>query len=342
MLHTRLTNRARVRLIHVVRAIGLQVADTFFNLHPSSLLLTSTRFRSLSDPESLREFAKNLREGIYISTRDGRMLDANRAFLETFGVERLSDLGEFGASNLFVDPTRRTAQMELLDRDGSVRDFEIEMRRPDGETRTVLDTCYLIHDPETGEGFIHGILVDITSRKQLEATLVEMSTHDALTGALNRRFLMQVDQGLTRDPDRKCGCLFVDIDHFKIYNDQWGHLEGDEVLKRMARFLMRSVRVEEAVIRIGGDEFVVILHDTDAAETKLVADRIRTEALDRAPVPFSLGWASREPGEPLQRVLDRADQGMMQVRVVKRLTDPRQRNVNIERPSEDGQVIDRL
>ena len=306
------------------------------------MILTSTRFRSLSDPESLREFAKNLREGIYITTREGRILDANRAFLETFGVDSLSDLGEFGASNLFVDPSRRTAQLELLERDGSVREFEIEMRRPDGETRTVLDTCYLIHDPETGDGFIHGVLVDITSRKRLEATLIEMSTHDALTGALNRRFLMQVDQGLTRDPARKCGCLFVDIDHFKIYNDQWGHLEGDEVLKRMARFLMRSVRVEEAVIRIGGDEFVVILHDLDAAETKLVADRLRTEALERAPMPFSLGWASREPGEPLQRVLDRADQGMMQVRVVKRLTDPRQRPVNVERPTEDGQVSDRL
>jgi diguanylate cyclase (GGDEF)-like protein len=157
-----------------------------------------------------------------------------------------------------------------------------------------------------------------------------MSNHDALTGALNRHFLRQVDQELAVDPDRKCGCLFVDIDHFKIYNDRLGHVEGDEVLKRMARFLMRSVRVEEAVIRIGGDEFVVILHDTDAAETKLVADRLRVEALDRAPVPFSLGWASREPGEPLQRLLDRADQGMMQVRVVKRQTDPRQRHLNLE------------
>ena len=291
------------------------------------MLVTSKRFRSLSDPESLREFAKNLREGIYISTSDGQLLDANRAFLEMFGVQSLSELGEFGASSLFVDPARRVAQQKLLERDGSVREFEIEMRRPDGETRTVLDTCYLIHDPETGEGFIHGILVDITSRKRLEATLVEMTTHDALTGALNRRFLMQVDQGLARDPARKCGCLFVDIDHFKIYNDRWGHLEGDEVLKRMARFLMRSVRVEESVIRIGGDEFVVILHDTDAAETKLVADRLRAEALERAPVPFSLGWAAREYGEPLQRFLDRADQGMMEVRVVKRLTDPRQSRV---------------
>ena len=284
MIHTRLANRPRSRLITCEAVlIGLQIADTFHNVPPSSVLLTSTRFRSLSDPESLREFAKNLREGIYISTRDGRMLDANRAFLETFGVESLSELGRVRRVESLVDPSRRTAQMELLERDGSVREFEIEMRRPDGETRTVLDTCYLIHDPETGEGFIHGILVDITSRKRLEATLVEMSTHDALTGALNRRFLMQVDQGLARDPDRKCGCLFVDIDHFKIYNDRWGHLEGDEVLKRMARFLMRSVRVEESVIRIGGDEFVVILHDTDAAETKLVADRLRTEALTAPP-----------------------------------------------------------
>ena len=309
---------------------GLLIDDIAINVHPSFVLVTSNRFRSLSDPESLREFAKNLREGIYISTRDGRLLDGNRAFLEMLGADSLSQLGEFGASSLYVDPARRNAELELLERDGSVREFEIELRRPDGEMRTVLDTCYLIHDPETGEGFIHGILVDITSRKRLEAALVEMSTHDPLTGALNRRFLMQVDQGLTRDPNRKCGCLFVDIDHFKIYNDRWGHLEGDEVLKRMARFLMRSCRVEESVIRIGGDEFVVILHDTDAAETKLVADRLRIEALDRAPVPFSLGWASREPGEPLQRVLDRADQGMMEVRVVKRLTDPRGRGSVIE------------
>ncbi|MGZ4810650.1 MAG: GGDEF domain-containing protein, partial [Thermoanaerobaculia bacterium] len=149
-------------------------------------------------------------------------------------------------------------------------------------------------------------------------------------GALNRRYLMEVDQGLARDPNRKCGCLFVDIDHFKIYNDRWGHLEGDEVLKRMARFLMRSVRVEEAVIRIGGDEFVVILHDTDLSETNLVAARLRAEALDRAPVPFSLGCAARVRGESLQHMLDRADRGMMQVRVVKRQTDPRVRHASLD------------
>src|SRR3954468_9151273 len=86
----------------------------------------STRFRSLSDPESLREFAKNLREGIYISTRDGRLLDSNGAFLEMFGVVSLRELGEFGASSAFVDPERRTAELLLLERQGSLREFEIE------------------------------------------------------------------------------------------------------------------------------------------------------------------------------------------------------------------------
>jgi diguanylate cyclase (GGDEF)-like protein/PAS domain S-box-containing protein len=290
-------------------------------------LMTHIRFRSLSDPESLREFAKNLREGIYITARDGRILDANRAFVEMLGLSALDDLADRHVSNLFIDPTRRIDLMALLDRDGSVREFEIALRRPDGKTLTVLDTCYLIKDTETGEDFIHGILVDITGRKHLEAKLLEMSTHDALTGALNRRYLMDLEELFTRDADAACGCIFVDIDHFKLYNDRWGHHEGDEVLKRMARFLMRYVRTEEAVLRIGGDEFVVILNNADADQTRLVADRLRAEALEHAPVPFSLGWAARGRGESLQTVLDRADGGMMAVRVDKRKTDPRQQRV---------------
>jgi diguanylate cyclase (GGDEF)-like protein/PAS domain S-box-containing protein len=294
------------------------------NRTESALSLGSARFRSLSDPESLREFAKNLREGIYITTRDGEVLDANQAFLEIAGVASLAELGQAGAITMYADPDRRDEQVRLLETDGSVREFEIAIRRPDGQTRTVLDSCNLIRDPETGEAFIHGILIDITARKALEASLLEMSTHDALTGALNRRCLTEIDAELAGDPAAKCGCVFVDIDHFKLYNDRWGHREGDDVLRRMARFLMRYVRAEEPVVRIGGDEFVVLLRDRDADLTKLVADRLRIEALERAPVPFSLGWATRQNGESLMQIIDKADQSLMAVRVIQRQTDPRQ------------------
>lgn len=293
-------------------------------LHP---VVANMRFRSLSDPDSLREFARNLREGIYITTRDGRLLDGNPAFFELVGISLVEELGEYGARNLFVDIGQRVEEMRLLDRDGSVREFEIALRRRNGDVRTVLDTCYVIRDPESGDEFIHGIIIDITARKQLEASLLEASRHDPLTGALNRRHLAVVEERFDADPAFACGCIFVDIDNFKIYNDRFGHHEGDEVLRRMVRFLMRHVRVEESVLRIGGDEFVVLLQGADEEQTRCVAERLRSEALESAPVPFSLGHAARTGGETLQQLIDRADGGLLAVRVVKRNTDPRQQAI---------------
>lgn len=296
------------------------------NLGSDSLSRQTTppsRLRNLSDPDSLREFARNLREGIYITSRDGRILDANPAFLEMFGVRTVADLRAQGAGDLLVDAHRRAEEMELVDRDGSIREFEITIRRANGEVRTALNTAYLTRDAMTGEEFLHGILIDITARKALEARLVEMSTHDPLTGVLNRRHLLELERVFDADPLAQWGCIFVDIDHFKIYNDRYGHQSGDLVLIRMARFLMRHVRVEESLVRMGGDEFVVLLRDADSPATELVADRLRVEALLTAPVPFSLGWAAREPGETLTALLDRADHGLMAVRVEKRHSDPR-------------------
>jgi diguanylate cyclase (GGDEF)-like protein/PAS domain S-box-containing protein len=290
---------------------------------PAQMNRSTSRFRSLADPESLREFVRNLREGIYITTRDGRLLDCNAAFLDTVGAASLEELGEYGATSLFVDPLQRDEELRLLERDGFVREFEITLRRRDGQMRTVLDTCYLIRDPDTGEAFFHGILFDITARKELEASLREASTHDPLTGALNRWHLLTVEEDFAKDPMLACGAIYVDVDNFKMYNDRFGHREGDEVLKRMTRFLMRYVRAEEAVLRVGGDEFVVLLQGADEAQTERVADRLRAAALESAPVPFSLGHASRQPGETIQHLLDRADQGLLEVRVNKRNTDPR-------------------
>lgn len=282
-----------------------------------------SRYRSLSDPESLREFARNLGEGIYITTPGGRILDANPAFLELFGVRSLDDFAGMSAYDLFMDPTQRELEMQLLERDGRVREFEFQIRRPDGEVRWALDSSYVVTDEETGERFFHGMLVDITARKRLEGELIEMSTHDALTGCLNRRYLDQIDAEFKRDPASQWGCIFVDIDHFKRYNDDHGHQAGDRVLVRMARFLMRHVRAEESVVRVGGDEFVIVLVNADVNRAKRVSERLKSSALKAAPVPFSLGWAAREAGEPLLRLLDRADRGLRNVRVEQRIDEQR-------------------
>jgi diguanylate cyclase (GGDEF)-like protein/PAS domain S-box-containing protein len=279
--------------------------------------MTPGRYRSLRDPDSLRSLVANLREAIYITNAHGDVLDANPAFFALLGVRSLDDLRSYGANELVVDPSRRVAEMERIERDGFVRDFEIQLVRPDGALLTVLDTVYSVRDEETGGMLYHGILVDITQRKEMEEMLRQQSVRDPLTGCFNRRHLTDLDDQMS-PTDAPWGCVFIDIDHFKQYNDEHGHQMGDNTLIRMSRFLMRQVRAEEPVVRVGGDEFVIVLRGAGEAECKMVVDRMQSAALRTAPVPFSLGWAFRQPGETLNQTIHRADQNLLAVRVIER------------------------
>jgi diguanylate cyclase (GGDEF)-like protein/PAS domain S-box-containing protein len=275
------------------------------------------RFRSLSDPHTLSELALRLKEGIYITTLDGEIIDANPAFLEMFGVDSLEDLKGQRTSD-FVKPEVRAREMALLEREGSVRDIEFQLTRRDGEIRTVVDSAFLSVDPETGEKYCHGILVDITHRKELQTQLLELSIRDPLTGCYNRRYLNTVTRQCEAQPKGEWGCIYLDIDHFKQYNDKNGHAEGDSVLVKMARFLMRHVRAEEAVVRVGGDEFLVVLCDSGLDQTDHVAARLRAAAPTSAPGPFSMGWAARKNGETFEETMVRADRRLLAVRVDER------------------------
>lgn len=261
--------------------------------------------------------ALRLKEGIYITTLDGEIIDGNPAFLEMFGVESLEELRGSRTSD-FVKPEVRAREMAQLERAGAVRDFEFQLTRRDGEVRTVTDSAFLSIDPQSGEKYCHGILVDITQRKELQTQLLELSIRDPLTGCYNRRYLNTVTRQCEAQPKAEWGCIYLDIDHFKQYNDTNGHAEGDSVLVKMARFLMRHVRAEEAVVRVGGDEFLVVLCDSGEEQTDHVATRLRAAAPTSAPVQFSMGWAARRDGESFEDTMIRADQRLLEVRVDER------------------------
>jgi len=273
--------------------------------------------RQLQDPNTLRELVFNIPEGIYIATLSGAIVDANPALLDLLGFETLEDLQQQTVAELCVDLGRWEEEHEHLDRDGVVRDFELELRRSDGSLRTVLDTCYLVRDPETDAQRLYGILIDITQRKEVERQLRKLLVRDPLTGCYNRRYLNDLEAQF--DPNGAAvGAIVVDVDHFKRYNDEYGHAAGDAVLVKLARFLTRHARAEDAVIRIGGDEFLVVLLGESVEVTKEVAQRFSQQASKSAPVPISLGWAVRDPGEPIERTVRRADQGLIQVRLEER------------------------
>jgi len=277
--------------------------------------------RSLNDPWTLAEFVRNLQEGVYITADDGRILDANRAFLHMFGVRSLRELARTSADQLYVDPGRRQQEAALLAREGAVREFEFDIQRPDGQIRTVLDTAYQVTDPTTGETLYHGILIDITDRKELERQLLQAALRDPLTGCFNRRHLLDLTRSMEAG-GREWGVVVIDVDHFKEYNDRYGHATGDRVLVRVARFLMSIVRSDDCVLRIGGDEFLLVFAEDVASGTREVARRLRGTRRDALPVSLSFGAAVRERGESLEETIQRADSELLRSRASKRKPRP--------------------
>lgn len=162
------------------------------------------------------------------------------------------------------------------------------------------------------EPYVMGNAIDITERRLFELQQREQSLRDPLTGCYNRRYLTQLLAKLA--PEQSWGCLVVDADHFKQINDTYGHQRGDEVLIAIGRFLNYHARHGDAVLRMGGDEFMVLLLDADAAMVEATAARIGAAAEAEAPCGISIGYAVRQGSEPLETTIDRADKQLYRVR----------------------------
>lgn len=284
-----------------------------------------SRFRTLTDPETARELVRNVREGIYITDVQGRILDANPAFLDLFGFPSVEALQRTSAKDLVVDMSRRLEELALLEKQFVVRDFELQVRRADGKVLTVLDSCYAVQDPDTGDTLFHGILIDITRRKEMESRLHDLTVRDPLTGCYNRRHLSEMEERLERE-DAEWGVVLVDINDFRAYNDRHGHPAGDRALVETARFLDRHVRAtSDAVFRMGGDEFMILLTEGAPTATIHIVQRLKEPTAGCPPVSFSIGWAVRKPRERMSQTIARADRDLILVRVRERAPEEERR-----------------
>ena len=163
--------------------------------------------------------------------------------------------------------------------------------------------------------------------EEVNRKLLEMSNTDALTGILNRRaFEVQLDK--ERERSRRTstpfGLLIFDIDHFKDYNDRYGHAAGDEVLRRVAQLMQNEARRIDSVARYGGEEFVILTTGTDAAGLMALGERVRQRiqqaAIENAASPHRLitisgggALSSAAAGDPSQ-VFDLADRCLYQAK----------------------------
>jgi diguanylate cyclase (GGDEF)-like protein len=128
------------------------------------------------------------------------------------------------------------------------------------------DTAVMIRDPEGKPAYTHGVMLDITERREAEERLTYLAYHDSLTGMPNRAMfdeLLELSLARARRADRGVAVLALDVDNFKLINDSLGHEVGDKLINQIAARLQEATRDTDLVARPGGDEFLMLLADLD-------------------------------------------------------------------------------
>ncbi|WP_249977548.1 GGDEF domain-containing protein [Vreelandella olivaria] len=182
-------------------------------------------------------------------------------------------------------------------------------------------------EPTTSGVCWSGIMMDISAQVSEEQRLRKLCDTDPLTGLPNRRKLMVHLTHLASLSARHgtpLSIMMIDIDHFKQFNDQWGHLQGDSVLKELATQTQALLRCEDMVARLGGEEFMVVLPLTPLQQCHKLADRLRDAianydfGIGSGHVTLSIGVAEYRCGEPLVSLIERADQALYSAKDVGR------------------------
>lgn len=157
--------------------------------------------------------------------------------------------------------------------------------------------------------------------RQLESNidlLYELATIDEKTGVYNNKFFKTISEMELDKAKREIGPLslmILDLDNFKKLNDTYGHLIGDEILKRLALVLKNNIRKYDIISRFGGEEFVILLPNTQIKRAKLVCERIRREVqndreLKKYSVTFSGGLTEYKKGDSVKKMQLRADKAV--------------------------------
>jgi diguanylate cyclase (GGDEF)-like protein/PAS domain S-box-containing protein len=184
-----------------------------------------------------------------------------------------------GESKLWLEmlhPDDRDRAIEEVDRgieSGEPYTVEYRMVARDGRVKWFQDTAVMLRDTDGNPAYTHGVMLDITERREAEERLTYLAYHDSLTGMPNRAMfdeLLELSLARARRADRGVAVLALDVDNFKLINDSLGHEVGDHLITQIAARLQEATRDTDLVARPGGDEFLMLLADLE--QTSPVVD----------------------------------------------------------------------
>lgn len=278
-------------------------------------LLDDIRNRGITD---FRVFTDVHPEFVVRCMSEIRVLDVNQRTLDLFGASDKAALLR-ALRDVFRDDMEHHFREQLIDLwDGKLFQLrEVVNYALDGTKLNLLLQFSVLPGREKDWSLVQVALTDITARKKAEAYLEYLGTHDVLTKLFNRSFYVDELNRLERKGPHPITIIMVDLNGLKSANDELGHAAGDQLLRRAGEVLNSAIEKPAHAARIGGDEFAILLPETDEAGGEAMIQSIcDLIAINNTFYPdltlsLSMGAATAEPGERLEAVVKRADLAML-------------------------------
>jgi len=282
------------------------------------------------EEQRFRAFIEHSSDIIVVMNLQGTITYINPAIEKILGFTIKQRMGNNAFENIHPHDLHRIIdafKAFISDKDALPRQNEIRVRSVDGNWHILESVSkHLVTDNNIDEIIVN--LRDITDRKRSEESLeeskqryLELSIIDDLTRLYNsRHFYAQLEKEIERSNryEQPLTILMLDIDDFKMFNDTYGHVEGDHVLSRLGEVIKRCLRETDSAYRYGGEEFTVILPMTTSEEGLVTAKRIQTElekeafcpAGQRVHLTVSTGLSQYKLKEEMKAFVHRVDQLM--------------------------------
>ena len=285
-------------------------------------IMLNNELRELTEELSLTQFSvDNAPVGVFQITPGGRFLYVNKEICEMLDYSQQELIGmRVSDIDANYSPEEREYFWKKIKEKKSRIIESHHLTRQGEEIPVQIISRYIeYNDREYEFAFVQ----DITERKEREKKLRYKTFHDELTGLYNRTFLAEEMERLDTARQLPISVIMMDVNGLKIINDTFGHDRGDEVLKKAAGVLEKVVRDEDILVRYGGDEFLLLLPRTCHKTAHKIQARIEKRCDEvgghRLPLSLGMGTATKaEPGEDLEDILKKADDTMLQNKMVNR------------------------
>lgn len=252
----------------------------------------------------VRSIINSTPDRIFYKDMSGVYLGCNQAFADFCGKSIEQIIGKNDAQ-LFEEERAswfRSTDKKVM-QSGAPYVTEEDSVSASGEKAWLETVKSLYCDAQGAPVGIIGISRDVTERRMREERIEYLSYHDPLTGVYNRTFLQKALESLSAPSSVPLSLIIGDVNGMKLINDAFGHRAGDKLLIDVADILLRGVRAGDTVTRIGGDEFLILLPNTDAKAAGEVAERVRMMC-EQSCAPgdlvqnhLALGYATRESAD---------------------------------------------